>query len=286
MSYKFAFVGGDKRNIYLAEELTRLGHSVTMYGFDKQSELILSNSNVSNSLEYVISSSDFIICAIPFTRDNIYLNTPLSHEKILINDFLKIVPNDKLVFTGALNNNLSKIENLIDIYRTDNITNQSVIATVEGALKIAIESTDISINNSNILIIGYGKIGSYLAKSLKYLGANITIISRSSKTVNNAIKDGFSAFSNTELNENLSNKNIIFNTAEKVQIDKTNLSSIDENCIYIELASAPFGINYEDSVESNLKVIYGMSLPGIVSPKTIGNFIGLEILNYIKELKK
>lgn len=280
MSIKFALIGGDKRNILLSKELEKSGHKVVMFGFEKQ------NIKQSMSLIDAIDFADYIICAIPFSRDNISLNTPLSNEKIIISNFLNLVPKEKLIFTGAVNQKFSSYKNIIDIYKMKNMTEKSAIATSEGALKIAIENTDLSICDSSILVIGYGKIGSYLSKILKNLGATVEVISRSSNSINKAIDDGFKSYEPTELNNHLSGKHIIFNTAEKIQVNKKNIDLIDKDCIYIELASKPFGINYEDSINTNLKVIYGLSLPAIVSPKTIANVMFYEILKYIKEAKE
>lgn len=280
MYYKFALIGGDKRSIYLAEILTKNGHTVIMYGFDKNG--IINKM----SLEDTLNFADYIICGIPFTRDNVSLNTPLSSEKILLKTLLKLTPSNKLIFTGALHKSLDEIPYLIDIYKTDNVTKYSTIATVEGALKIAIESTNITLYQSNILVIGYGNIGSYLSKKLSDLGASVTVISRSSDSIKQALDDTFNAYSFFELDRHLKNKSIIINTAPTTQIDKDNINLIDDKCVYIELASKPFGINYEDSVNSSLKVIYGLSLPGIVSPKTISNVLFEEIINYIKEMTK
>lgn len=273
MTNKYALIGGDKRNIYLAEQLEKCGHEVIKYGFSK-----LSYENTM-PLESLIDWCDYIICAIPFSRDNISLNTPLSNEQIMISDFLKLTK-DKKIFTGALKGKYVENENLIDIYKTDEILKQSVISTVEGAIKIAIEQTDTSLYCSNVLIIGYGRIGSYLAKCLNFLGANVTIVTKSVESITNALDDNFKAFSNIELDEHLSNKSIIFNTAEEIQISSKNLDLIDKDCVYIELASAPFGINYSDSIDSFLKVIYGISLPAIVSPKTISNAMYDEIVKH------
>ncbi len=280
MTKKFALIGGDKRNILLADELIKCGNEVLMYGFDK--------ANIVNKMSLIdtINYCDFIICGIPFTRDLMTLNTPLTSEKINIEDFFKIVPKDKIIFTGAVSDKLTTENSIVDVYKTDQMTEKSTIATAEGAIKIAIENTDVSLYDSNVLIIGYGKIGSALAKYLCSLGANVTVISRSPKSINQAITDGFSAYSSFELDRNLSNKHLIFNTAEKIQINKTNIDTIDKNCVYIELASSPFGINYEECINSNIKIIFGLSLPGIFSPKTIAIALYDEIQKYIKEMKE
>lgn len=280
MTYKFALISGDKRNIYLAEKLTQNGHDVTLYGFDKN------NIQNTHSLKEVIDKHNYIICPIPFTRDNITLNTPLSTETITLNDFLNLVDSSKTVFTGALNTTYGADKNIIDIYAKKAVKDASTIATVEGAIKIAIENTDTSLFGSNILIIGYGEIGSYLAKSLRHLGVNVTIVTRSDDSVKKAIDDGFNSYKNDLLDEHISNKHVIINTAEKIQLNEKNLGLVDKETIYIELASLPFGIDYEDSIKFNIKVVYGLSLPGIVSPKTISNVIYNEILQHIEEMNK
>ncbi len=278
MNYNFSVIGGDKRNVYASNYLKSLGHNVKNYGFDK--------CDIPNdtTLQDTIKTSDFIICPIPFSRDNIFLNTPLSSKKILINDLLSLSNNTIPIFTGALNSFFDN-KNLIDIYKTKNVTKSSTIATAEGAIKIAIENTDFSLFNSNILIIGYGNIGSHLAKLLKTFGANVSIATRSDDSIKKAMNNGFETFKTTELKNTLSNKNIIFNTAPFIQITKDNMSEINKDCLYIELASSPFGIDYEESKNQNIKVIYGMSLPGLISPKTVATTLVDEILENIKELK-
>lgn len=278
MNYKFALISGDKRNIYLAEKLTQNGHEVTLYGFDKN------NIKNTHSLKEIIEKHNYIICPIPFTRDNISLNTPLSAQTITLNDFLSLLDKSKTVFSGALNTNYGDDKNIIDIYAKNSVKDASTIATVEGAIKIAIENTDTSLYGSNILIIGYGQIGSYLAKSLRNLGVNVTIVTRSDSSLKKAKEDGFSSYKNDVLDEHISKKHIIFNTAEKIQLNAKNLGLVDKETVYIELASLPFGIDYEDSVKFNIKVVYGLSLPGIVSPKTISAVIYNEILQHIEEM--
>ncbi len=276
MSYKFAIIGGDKRNIYLAEQLQSLGHFITLYGFDKHG---IANER---TLTETIDFADYIICATPFTKDNVFLNTPLTEEVISIHYFLDKVDCKKTIFAGAIDDNLIKKKNFVDILKTEGLTKATTIATVEGAIKIAIENTDISLYDSNILVIGYGKIGSYLAKTLRNLGANVTVATRSTRTIEQAIKDDFLCYSQYDIDRVLSNKNIIFNTAPFIQIDNNNLDLIHKDCIYIELASKPFGINYEHSLNTNTKVIFGLSLPGIVSPKTIGTVLSNEILKKVE----
>ncbi len=280
MNYKFAIIGGDKRNIFLSKFLKDLGHDVKIYGFDKSG---LENKT---TLKETINFADYIICPIPFTRDDVFLNTPLSSQKIEINELLENTNNKKPIFTGVFNKNLANLDMLVDIYNTEALTTASAISTTEGAIKIAIENTDFSLYNSQALVIGYGKIGSYLAQTLKSLGVNITVVTKDELSISNAIDNGFKTYKNTEIDTTLSNKNIIFNTAPAIQIDSSNIKNIDSDCLYIELASKPFGIDYEESVKNNIKVIYGMSLPGLVSPKTIANTLCNEILEKIKEMNK
>ncbi len=280
MSYKFAIIGGDKRNIYLAEKLKSLGHSITLYGFDKNG--IANERSLTETIEF----ADYIICATPFTRDNIFLNTPLTDEKISISYFLDSIKVNQTIFAGSLNSTISKHDNFIDILKSENVTIATTIATVEGAIKIAVENTDISLNESKILIIGYGNIGSHLAKILRDFGADITIATRSPKSIESALRNDFRAYSSYDLDRLLSDKDIIFNTAPFVQIDENNLDLIDQNTLYIELASKPFGINYEHSTRTNTRVIFGLSLPGIVSPRTLGNVLCSEILKKIEVTDK
>ena len=60
------------------------------------------------------------------------------------------------------------------------------------------------------------------------------------------------------------------------------LESINPDCLLIEIASAPFGIDFQCAKEKAFNVIKAGSLPGKVAPESAGEIIGRSILPIIR----
>ena len=63
--------------------------------------------------------------------------------------------------------------NIIDIMKCEELAVLNSISTAEGAIQIAMEETNHTLHDSNILILGFGRIGKVLAKMLNAIGANV-----------------------------------------------------------------------------------------------------------------
>ena len=89
MSNIFSVISGDRRNVELAKMLAEDGNQVFVYGLDNINQKELENKNVEicNSLEDAIFQSNVVIGPIPFSRDGEFLNSPLSNNKIDLEDF-------------------------------------------------------------------------------------------------------------------------------------------------------------------------------------------------------
>ena len=65
--------------------------------------------------------------------------------------------------------------------KIEELTILNAIPTAEGTIKIAIEETENTIHESNIMIIGFGRIGKILCKNFKDLGGNVYCTARKEK---------------------------------------------------------------------------------------------------------
>ena len=54
----------------------------------------------------------------------------------------------------------------------------NIIPTVEGAIQVAMQETKRTLHGSNVLILGFGRIGKLLSKSLVGLGVNVSCEAR------------------------------------------------------------------------------------------------------------
>ena len=124
-----------------------------------------------------IALSDIIILPVPTTRDSETVFTPLTNRIIPLSEIMDQT-NDQLILCCNYN-----FENrrCIDYNMLDSYALLNAVPTAEGAIKIAIENTNFTLWQSNILVIGYGRVGKILADRLKKLGANVTVSARKPK---------------------------------------------------------------------------------------------------------
>ena len=97
---KFTVIGGDLRNIKLAEFLKDDGNSVNLFGFKNAGVdiSIIENEN----LRLAIDESDVVIGPIPCSNDDETVNAPFHSEKIYLNEIFKIMSKNQLFLAGRI----------------------------------------------------------------------------------------------------------------------------------------------------------------------------------------
>ena len=254
---------------------------------------ILGKDNRSNELRKIMagdvefvhySKADYIISPIPFTRDNVYL----TDEEIKVDELIfamKKNDNSKLI-TGAINNisveklNNNKI-NYVYIMKSEEFVQKNALATAEGTIDIIMQNTLTTIQNSNILIIGYGRISKKLAYMLKALGANITIVSRREETIKDAFEKGYISKNVKELANIVDEYEVIVNTVPAIVINKNVLENINKETLIIDLASGVGGIDYIEAKKQEKNTIWALSIPSKYSPKSAAKYLKEEITRII-----
>ncbi len=279
MTDTFAIIGGDLRIIKLANKLAKDKNIVYTYGLEETEEL----KNVPNiiscrTLEDATKEAKIIIGPIPFSKDGIYINSPFSKENILIQDLINASKQKKLIA-----GNIKQYEkNAIDIMEQEELTILNVIATAEGAIEVAITNTEKILHGSNVLIIGFGRIGKILSKKLEGLSCRVTCSARKKEDFAWIKSYGYECIDTNLLGENLSQFDIIINTVPHLILDKKRLEYVKKDSLLIDLASKPGGIDLENAKERGIKTVWALALPGKVAPETSAEFIKDTIYNILK----
>ena len=79
---------------------------------------------------------------------------------------------------------------------------------------------------------------------------------------------------------------IIINTVPHMILNQERLQYLKEDCLLIDLASNPGGIDKKAVKDKKIKFVWALSLPGKVAPTTSAEFIKETINNIIKEIYK
>ncbi len=284
---KFTVIGGDLRNIKLANFLINDGYKVNLIGFDKADSEF--DVELSRDIKDAIDESDIIIGPLPCSNNGEVINTPFNSYDIYINDVFKLMSKNQLFVAGFINEkieNLAKVYNIytVDILEREEMAVLNAIPTAEGAIQIAMEETPLTIHSSNSLVLGYGRVGKILSKMLNGIGANVYVEARKYSDIALIKSFTYKPVSLNELSEVLGSMDIIFNTIPHVILIEDLLKKIRNSCLIIDLASKPGGIDFDKARELGLKVIWALSLPGKVAPLTAAKFIKETVYNIIDEL--
>lgn len=101
---------------------------------------------------------------------------------------------------------------LIDYLSREELAIRNAVPTCEGALQLAMEQTDCTIQGAHVLVIGAGRIGFLLAVRLHALGAQVTVAARSLRDRARIESAGLAAVDTAQLAQEVHGREIIFNT--------------------------------------------------------------------------
>jgi len=273
MQKRIGIIGGDSRNDELEKLLKEKKLEVKKY------------DETFNDIEGFLKDVEYVISGIPFSRDDKTLNAPNILEEINIEEFFKKLGKDKIIIAGSFSDNVKKLAaeyeiKLYDFLEDEDFAIYNAIPTAEGALEVAIRERKSTINSSNCLILGYGRIGKTLADILKGLHAKVTVAARKDYDFAWIKAYGYNYIQYSKLKEILPSIDILFNTVPK-QIIKEELKYMKKDSLLVELASKPGGIDLKEAKELGLKTEIALGLPGKVAPKSVAEYMLNKVLKVI-----
>ena len=232
-----------------------------------------------------ISNADIFILPVPVTRDNINISTPLAGESFYIGDLLRLLPEGCTVAGGLISDDFAeklrrKSIDVFDYYTDERLARDNAIPTAEGIIGILINSLPVTVNAMKCAVTGYGKCAKAATRALVALGADVTVAARRSESLAEAQEDGAKACTLENFAEIAHKFSAVINTVPARVIDRKIISSLKKDCLLIEIASSPFGIDFDCAKEYGINTIKAGSLPGRISPQTAGEIICNSILSY------
>ncbi len=279
-------IGGDLRQLTLAGLLAEDGYDVIIYGFDRdiKTDGLAAARNLTAAL-----NADIVILPVPVSFDNIHLNMPFSDDTLTVEEFAAGINPLSVVFGGRISAGLSSALGSRgvmhrDYMKRDELAIRNAVPTAEGAIEIAVSETPITLHGSKCLVMGYGKVGKVLAKSLDGLGANTYVEARKFADLALIESHGCIPLTMNEAKTRIGEFDVIFNTIPALVLTRDVLEKADPHTLIIDLASKPGGVDFAAAAELGIKVIWALSLPGRVAPVTAGIIIKDTITNIIGEL--
>ena len=280
MRKTFAVLGGDLRQLRLAQLLEQDGQIVYRYGFDQEPE--------QSSLERAVTA-DVVILPLPISKDGHTLYLPFSTATIALEDLWPFLDSRRqLVCGGNLQEPLRQQASeagvdLTDYFCREDVQIGNAVPTAEGAIQTAMEVTETTLHGVRALVTGYGRIGKVLAQDLRGLGAETVVSARKFRDAALADALGFCTLNTEALSGHLGAFDLIFNTVPAVILDRARLAELKSSCIVIDLASEPGGVDFAAVEELGVRVIWAKGLPGKVAPLSAAKVIHNAIYHILEE---
>lgn len=272
------FIGGDARQLEVISRLSELDATVVLIGFDNLQYPINGVTKGKLSIEAMENADVVVLPAVGGDEQGKVETIFSSDELILTDEHIAALPKHAKIFTGMAKNYLKLLCTkheiaLIELFDRDDVAIFNSIPTAEGAIMMAIQNTDFTIHGSMSMVLGLGRTGLTLARTLKGLGAHVKAGVHKPDQYARAWEMGFEPFYTKDLYKHVADADLLFNTVPSMIVTAHIITNLPHRALIIDLASRPGGTDFRFAEKRGIKAMLASSLPGIVAPKTAGRII-------------
>lgn len=267
-----AAIGGDRRLIEAARWFAD-GNTVYCYGWESCPN-IYGKITPCGSIKEAVEDAEIILLGLPCSADGKNIAAPLCDHIIKIEELIKFIRKDAVVCGGLLPEAITEsFEKHIDYFEDEFLQISNAVPTAEGAIMIAMEQTPFTIDGARCSVLGSGRIAKALVPRLRGLNADITVVAR--KKTDRAFWEtqGVKVCGFCDTKKAYEYADIVFNTVPAQVLGKDELDHLGKECLVIDLASRPGGVDFDYAKKTGINVVWALSLPGKVAPVTAGRII-------------
>lgn len=280
---KLAVLGGDERQIYMARALAQRGFLVRAWGLGACADRICP-AEIAETPKDALEGASVVLLPLPASLDGVRVSCPLDKDASLRLSAIFEFWGGGLLLGGKLPPMMVSYGEreeirLLDYFDDDILQIRNALPTAEGALAIAMRELPVTVDGISAAVIGYGRIGSVLADKLYALGAHVYLYARKERDLARAAQRHLSPMRlSVETGVNSLTRlprscRVIFNTVPSLLFTREVLETLPRDCLYIDLASAPGGIDWVAARELGIRTVWGTALPGRCVPETAGNIL-------------
>lgn len=285
---KVVVIGGDARYLEVINKLADEVATVFLIGFDQLSfdDPAIRQTDLEKIDMRVI---DAMVLPVAGTNTAGEVEATYSDKAIYLTDeLLAQTPEHCIIYTGTSNSFLDQAakstdRKLVRLFARDDMAIFNSIPTAEGALKLAFEEKDVTIHGSNVMILGFGRVGITVARLFDSVGANVNVGVRKSSDVARISEMGLKPVRLDNLEKKIGTMDICINTIPHLVIGSTIISAMEKSTLIIDLASKPGGTDFEFAKKQGIKALHALGIPGKTAPKSAGRIIGKVLLELLEK---
>lgn len=283
---RIGVIGGDTRMAMMAEQLAEQGERVFCFGLERYS--FRAPCLICDRPAPVIESAGMVVLPLPVTRDGETVFAPLSEQKIMLDEVIASLSPGQLTVGGAIGERTASRFHAagirpVDYFAREEVAVKNAVATVEGAIEIAMRETDRTVSGSRVLILGYGRIGKVAAERFAALGASVSVAARKAGdlawiAVRGAVPVPFARYA-----DGAARYDLVLNTVPAPVMGEAELALLREDAVVLDLASDPGGVDFAAAKRLGRRALPCWSLPGKVAPRSAAAILSDAVLALAEE---
>ena len=286
---KIAFIGGDMRSTFAAMKLAERAWNVFAWSVPERKDAY--GVCFCDDMPEAVSGASALIFPLPSSLDGETLNCKIKDEmnKMKLTDIVDIVGKDCAIIGGKLPCAFveyckGKGISVHDYYESESFQINNAYTTAEAALNIAMNSMQKNVRGAKFAVTGYGRIAKQLSRLLLSMGAEVTVAARKDSDITLAKLEGCKTLrlNKEPITKLCTGYDIIFNTVPHCIFDESFMRKLECSTLFIELASAPGGVDVSLAKKLKSNVLWAASLPGKYAPQSAGELIADCIIDIIE----
>ena len=252
------FLGGDARMAYLANLLAADGCEVRSWSLPGA-------ANESRPSEAM--AAERIVLPVPLQKDG-----RLSGTRVPLGELWPRLNASQRIYAGAVSAEARRQAEqlglrIVDYYADEALAVRNAVPTAEGAVALAMERMRVTLHGAPCLVVGFGRIGRQLSRTLSAIGAEVSVSARRLDDLAWIAAQGCRALHTECLAGTLGGFRAIFNTVPAMVLPDALLAELRGDCLLVELASRA-GIDAAAAKARGLDYVKADGLPGRTAPET------------------
>lgn len=285
-----AIVGGDLRMLEHMRGARAAGAMVQHYGSVPGAEQAAGRPEA-KSLKEAVKGATIISCPIPGVGTDGSLFAKYTNEKLLMTpDVLREAALGALMFTYCDTPQLiewakgTPVE-VIGYGEDDALSILHAIPTAEGAIKLAIEHTDVTLLGAPVLCFGLGRIGTSVAQAFDAMKARVTLTARNPAQLARAEAMGLQIVPLQELladRDRVREFMLLVSSSSGRVVNRDIIECTRPDVVIMDLCSPPGSVDFDAAKDLNRKVVWGRAQAG-TAPRSAGAHEWQVLMRFVRE---
>jgi len=269
-----AVLGGDGREVEIIRQAVAVGARVRACGLPADAVREAGGTPYPTIAE-TVRDADVVICPVPLPADDGSLFAPLTGDRLIPDtETLHGMRRGGILITGRASVPMRQAALVLGLRLREYEHEEDLMllrapAIAEGAIRLAIEHTAVTLHRNPCMVVGFGKIGPALAAALLGLGARVFVAARNPVQLARAWAMGCEPVPVSALAEHAPRMVVIFHTAPARLFTREILQRLGKDVLLVDLSGPPGGVDFNAARELGVPAIWARGLGGR-APRTVG----------------